>query len=219
MTKPIAYVINLDRRKDRWQRTQQLWSPFFELVRCSAVDLPDGARGCKLSHCQYAAGALARDTIAIILEDDAIPTPEMGALGMAYIAEAHWHNNGTVNDWDAINLSPLLDLSAIGLPRAELFLTESPLFLRCSYSHSTNMVLYNHRSLPILRDSLTSQLPVDMFLTRNCSSQWTPRRLLATQSFEDSDIRKPFKDQHSWYAKSAEMLEAYETAPIPHPSS
>lgn len=216
MTKPIAYVINLERRPDRWQRTQELWSPFFELVRCPAVDLPDGARGCKLSHAQYAAGALAKDEMAIIMEDDSVPTSAFAEIGLQCITEARKH----IYQWDAINLSPLLDLSAIGLPRAELFPTTSPLFLRCNYSHSTNAVLYNHSTLHILQASLTSRLPIDMFLARNCNSQWTPMRLLATQSFDDSDIRQAFAGQKTWYAKSAAMLNDYETTtPMAHPTS
>lgn len=199
--KPTAYVINLDRRKDRWQRTQELWSEFFELVRCPAVDLPDGARGCKLSHVQYAASALAKDAMAIILEDDAIPADAFKDIGLECICQARRH----VDDYDAINLSPLLDLSDIRLPRAELNPSDSPLFLRTTYSHSTNFVIYNHRTLPILRDSLTSQLPIDMYLGVH-AFQWVPIRLLATQSFDDSDIRKPFPNQHAFYDLSAEML-------------
>lgn len=209
--KPVAYVINLDRRPDRWQRTQDLWSPYFDLVRCPAVDLPDGARGCKLSHCQYAAGALTKDAMAIILEDDSVPTPEMATLGMECIDQARRH----LFQWDTANLSPLLDLSGIGVASgaafspAHLFPTESPLFLRASYSHSTNFVLYNHSTLRLLQESLTSRLPIDMYLGRNCQSQWVPIRLLATQSFEDSDIRKPFDGQREWYAKSAAMLNCH----------
>lgn len=206
--KPLAYVINLDRRQDRWQRTHGLWSPFFRLVRVPAIDMPnDGARGCKMSHVQYADRALAVDTMAIILEDDCIPTSNMSAIGMECIAEARKH----INDYDSINLSPLLDLSAIGLPCAHLSPSESPLFLRCTYSHSTNFVIYNHRSLPILRDSLLNHVPIDMYLGRECQSQWTPIRLLCTQSFEDSDIRAPFDFQKSAYAKSAEMLNQFPT--------
>lgn len=212
--KPVAHVINLDRRPDRWQRTQDLWSPFFRLVRVPAIDMPnDGARGCKMSHVQYADRALAVDTMAIILEDDCIPTSNMSAIGMECIAEARKH----LCEWDCANLSPLLDLSGIGVASgltfspAHLFRTESPLFLRCSYSHSTNFVLYNHRTLPILQASLASRLPIDMYLARECQSQWTPVRLLATQSFEDSDIRKPFPEQAKWYARSAEMLNQFPT--------
>lgn len=200
--KPTAYVLNLDRRPDRWQRTQELWFPYFDLVRCSAVDLPDGARGCKLSHCQYAAGALAKDAMAIVLEDDAVPTRGCSEIGLKCIEEARTH----LSDWDFIMGGAFLDLSPIRMPKAELTATDSPLFLRSSYGHNTHFMLYNHRSLPILQASLSSPLPVDIFIGRNAHDLWVPKELLARQDFSPSDIRVPFPNQHKLYDLSEQML-------------
>lgn len=201
--KPVAHVINLTRRLDRWQRTQFLWSQFFNLVRVPATDTPNnGAVGCKLSHCAIAAKILENEPMVIVLEDDAIPTTFMDSTGLQCIDQARRH----VNDWDFVMGGAFLDLSPIRMPKAELTQTESPLFLKSSYGHNTHWMLYNHRSLPILEASLSSNLPVDVYIGRNAESLWVPKELLARQDFSQSDIRTPFENQHKLYDLSELIL-------------
>lgn len=204
--KQTAYVINLDRRPDRWLRTQALWSPWLDLIRVPAVDMPgNGALGCKLSHCQLAESLLSNADMVLILEDDSTPLPAFKKIGLACIEEAQAH----VNDWDWINGGAFTDLSKIGLPRAELSPSPSRLFVCASYAHNTHFCLYNRRTLPILKASLDSPVPVDMFLAREATEKWIPFRLLATQTDSESDIRRPFPDQHLWYDDTERMLEQF----------
>lgn len=204
MIRPVAHVINLDRRPDRWLDCQQAWSPFFDLVRFPAVDDAKGARGCKLSHVRLAEHVLADHAFLLVLEDDATPTPAFARLGLDCLAQAQQH----LFDWDCCLLGAFLDLSPIRLKRATLTPTDSPLFLKSDYGHNTHAVLYNHRSLPLLQASLTSPLPVDMWIGSNAHDLWVPVRTLARQSFSQSDIREPFPNQHKLYDLSDERLAA-----------
>lgn len=207
MSKPIAHVINLARRPERWQRTQELWSPWLELVRFPAIDVPDnGALGCKKSHYQLASTLLTElqaEEIAVILEDDNLPSEWMWKIGSRCIEEAKQH----VAEWDFVNCSPLLDLTPIHMPCATLSPTVSPLFLRASYAHQTNFMIYNRRSLPLLKASLNSNLPIDMWIARHAECLWVPVRLLSTQDDSASDIRAPFPGQSTWYDLTRKQLE------------
>src|SRR5688572_2148319 len=100
--KPTAYVINLDRRPDRWARMQELWSPWFNLRKVSAVDLPgNGAGGCKMSHYMVAATFVQRnEPIIVVLEDDAVPTMAFETGAMLYLGEAAVF----VDQWRIANL-------------------------------------------------------------------------------------------------------------------
>lgn len=201
-----AYVINLDRRTDRWERAQQLWSPFFNLVRVSAVETTgNGARGCKESHVMIADKYLRDSEMIIVLEDDSVPSPAFEVYGARIIDEAIKH----LLSWDYINLGPFIDLSVIGMPCAVLSKTDSSLFLRTDYSHNTHFVLYNQRSLPILNQSLHSPLPVDMFLGKHAASQWVPLKVMAVQDRSPSDIRKPFEGQWEWFTLSEQLIERF----------
>jgi len=206
--KPVAYVLNLDRRPDRWEACQRLWEPWFDLVRISAIDLPGNpAGGCKLSHRMVAIQMLEKEPTVLILEDDSEPTPWFEKIGMECIEEA----KGCAYKFDYVNCGPYLDLTAIGCGRAALLETTSRRFLRTNLSHQTHMVIYNHESLRLIEKSLKSILPLDMFLGRYAKCQLVPIRLLATQSDSPSDIPKPLVDPKALYALSEKMLE--EAAP------
>lgn len=203
----VAYVINLDRRKDRWSNMNRLWSVYFDLVRVPAVTAfadrkPDGAIGCKLSHLMLAEKHLREHDSVLVLEDDAEPTKWFEMVGLGYIHDAKRFEN----EWDYVNFGPFLDLSPLKMPTAVLSECPSKMFYRASYTHNTHMVMYNQKSLRVLRQSARSALPVDMFLGSRCRDQWVPIHVLAKQYESESDIRKPHKDQHLWYDRSEEML-------------
>lgn len=202
-----AYVINLDRRKDRWSHINQLWSAYFDLVRVPAVTAfegshPNGAMGCKLSHIMLAEKRLKEHDTVLVLEDDAEPTKHFEMIGVSCIFEARRF----AGEWDYVNFGPFLDLTPLKLPKATLSKSPSDFFYKASYTHNTHMVMYNQKSLRILRQSVRSTLPVDMFLSLHCREQWVPIHLLARQYDSVSDIRKPHADQHTWYDRSEEML-------------
>ena len=201
--KPTAYVINLDHRVARWEKMQKLWSPFFELVGIPGVYLPgNGAAGCKMSHQMVASHFLEKEEPIIVIEDDSEPDPAFAVTWpSAFIEAKHF-----IRSWDYINCSPWLDLSSINLPRARLSVTEAHLFLKSSYSHNTNFVLYNRRSLHLLNDAMHSPLPLDMFLGCYAKNQWVPIRLLARQDDSPGDIAKPIVDAKQLYALSEQMI-------------
>lgn len=67
------YVINLDKRSDRWEKINHIFKNF-NLVRVSAVEHNEGYIGCFMSHqkCLRYAKEHNMDYI-IVLEDDCIP--------------------------------------------------------------------------------------------------------------------------------------------------
>jgi glycosyl transferase family 25 len=111
-----AYIINLDRAKDRWSFVEQAFAHTqFELCRISAVDgkaLPQphpdypeelyhrfhgrptspGATGCYLSHLKALEAFLATsDEHALVAEDDVLLGPDFeSALGEAMRHAKHW---------------------------------------------------------------------------------------------------------------------------------
>jgi hypothetical protein len=201
--KATAYVLNLDRREDRWIQCQRLWGQYFNLVRFPAIDIPgNGALGCKRSHNAVAEQYLRNEEFIVALEDDAEPTTDFESIGMKCIESAKRH----LRDWDLANCGPFLDLTPIGGKKAILHDCDSEMFLSASNFHQTHMMLYNRNSLPILGASIGSRLPIDMYLGRSEVRKWVPVRLLSTQSHADSDVGHEFKGQQELYRLSENML-------------
>ena len=68
------YVINLDRRTDRWTELEGEWKGVFKLTRVSAVETSPGGVGCTLSHIKVCEEAKARgDPYVLVWEDDCTP--------------------------------------------------------------------------------------------------------------------------------------------------
>lgn len=204
--KTKAFVINLEKRPDRWARCQSLWSHWFDLVRVSAVDRPDNpAMGCKLSH-QKVAIQHASEGVAIVLEDDAVPTNAWPVIGMDCIEAA----TERVDEWHLANLGPFLDVSG---HRAVLEPVSTPLWWRASFALQTHFMLYSHRSWDVLNNAVYSSLPLDVYIgqfaqthARRLSHLWVPCALLATQDNSVSDIGQSPKDQSYWYQRSEQLL-------------
>jgi len=99
-----AYVINLDKRPDRWQQIQEDWAnTSINLIRFKAVEHKFGAVGCARSH--LALVQYAKDNkmpFILVLEDDAIPTDYFSKL---------WKRTTTYignhfDEWDIFNGGP-----------------------------------------------------------------------------------------------------------------
>lgn len=200
----LAYVINLDRRPERWERMKLAWSKHFDLIRFPAIEIPgDGARGCKLSHVAVAEKYLAKHEMIPVLEDDAQPTPNFDDIGMKCIEQAYTH----LDKWDIINFGPYLDLTPIGMRRATLHPTTSHLFFHATYAHQTHFMIYNYRSSrELLGKSLTSHIPLDMWLGQNATAMWVPIKLLATQADGPSDVQNKEFDKKLLYGLTEKML-------------
>jgi len=186
---------------------QELWSPFFELVRWPAVEIPGkgkGAEGCKRSHVTLAEQELRinTDRMVIVLEDDAVPTRKFKEMGLEVLAEARRR----IDEWDYINCGPCLDPQFTGRQRIRISPAASPLFLWVDFSYRTHFVLYNRRSLPLLRAALESDTEIDLHLGHNARNQWVPRHVLAVQADGVSDIHKTPKESGSGYLTTEQML-------------
>lgn len=201
--KTTAYVINLDRRPDRWARMQELWSEWFELVRWSAVDMPGkGAEGCKRSHVTLAESVLATEDMVIVLEDDAIPTKRFKEFGTLLLEEAQEH----LEAWDYINCGPCLDPKFTGRTFTRISPARSGGFFWVDFSYRTHFVLYNRRSLPLLLATLDSETELDLHLGHNARNQWVPRHVLAVQAEGVSDIHKSPRELGEGYLTTENML-------------
>lgn len=204
--KPTAYVINLDRRTDRWIQAQRLWSTWFDLVRVPAI--VGGAMGCTMSHAYTVEQYGGRYELTIVLEDDAVPTDWFEKIGMRCLAGAYQY----IDCWAVCNGGPFTDLgrdsSTVQMPRAKLTPTSSPYWSCSDFTLQTHFMLYNLRSRELLREALTQSLPLDVFLGRQ-AGQWVPIRLLATQAEGPSDIGQSPKNQSHYYGLSERLLEQH----------
>lgn len=77
--KDTGFVINLDKRKDRWEDIQKNFKPYpFFLQRFSAISHTRGWIGCGLSHMRIVQMAKeANMPYVLLLEDDCYPTYHM----------------------------------------------------------------------------------------------------------------------------------------------
>lgn len=95
--KDTGFVINLDKRKDRWEQIQENFKeyPFF-LQRFSAIKHHRGWIGCGLSHMRIVQMAKeANMPYVLLIEDDCHPTKHMAHWGII----KHWlHTNK--DKWD-----------------------------------------------------------------------------------------------------------------------
>jgi len=78
-----AYVINLDKRSDRWEQFQRDWNSITDIkpIRFSAIQHRNGGVGCTRSH--LALVQYAKDNnmpCILVLEDDAVPTEQFKTL-------------------------------------------------------------------------------------------------------------------------------------------
>jgi len=204
----LAFAINLDRRPDRLTALRSAWEDHFSIVRVRAVDAPkQPAMGCKMSHLLALKDALSSGPCAVVLEDDAAPTPAFTEIGRQCIDDALKHES----EWDYVNLGPYLDIQLPNYRRtAKMSPTCSRFFLQADYSHQTHFVIYNQRSVRLLEQAIDSNLPLDVFLGINAVNQWVPIRLLATQIEGVSDISGPEHNAKQWYDRSEALLSGHQ---------
>jgi hypothetical protein len=197
-----ALVINLAARPDRWAQVVADWAGTgVALSRRDAVaDAAQPALGCMLSHIaalEELAAAPSRDAV-LVLEDDAVPTPDWHAHA-APVLDAALALPPTV-PWRLLNLGP--NLRVLGSqPLAPL--PESPLLLWTPAAFTTHAVLYHRRALallPALRAAASvaaatgrPPTPIDVLLCKagaERSRMLVPHRALVTQRPGYSDIER-----------------------------
>jgi hypothetical protein len=104
----VAYVINLDRRPDRWRKMCELWGDKLLLERVSGIVLPEDGRiqhhraadGLGQNHMKLYREAVARgDKTILIMEDDAVPEP---GWHKRWLEHKEWLDNN-LDKWDIYN--------------------------------------------------------------------------------------------------------------------
>ena len=108
MERSTAYVINLDKRPDRWRKMNEEWSVWLDLERVSGIVIPDGvtphshtaAEGLGLTHMKLLQEASERgEKTILILEDDAVPEPQWYERWV----EIKKYLDSHLDDWDVFN--------------------------------------------------------------------------------------------------------------------
>ena len=98
-----AYVINLDKRPDRWQKMQEDWKDF-NLIRVSAVEDNIGFVGCAKSHLSLVKYAKDNNMpYILVLEDDATPTKHFKTYWKRCLNYLDDHSD----EWDIFNGGPV----------------------------------------------------------------------------------------------------------------
>ena len=101
-----AYVINLDKRPDRWQQFQEDWKDTpINLIRFKAVEHKFGGVGCTRSHLALIQHAKDNNMpYVLVLEDDAIPTEQFTKLWKRCLTYIENH----FDEWDVFNGGPTI---------------------------------------------------------------------------------------------------------------
>ena len=99
--KSLAYVINLDKRQDRWKEIQEKFNgSSIKLERISAVEHSDGHIGCGLSHLKIIQMAKDRGLPSVLVfEDDNIPTDNFDTR---WKTTKQWLD-GNMDKWEIFN--------------------------------------------------------------------------------------------------------------------
>jgi len=101
-----AYVINLDKRPDRWQQFQEDWKDTgLNFIRMSAIEHKSGGVGCTRSHLALIQHAKDNNMpYILVLEDDALPTANFKTYwkrSLNYLDNHH-------SEWNVFNGGPLV---------------------------------------------------------------------------------------------------------------
>jgi hypothetical protein len=206
--KPVAWIVNLDRRTDRWSAMVEKWSDTFELKRVPAVD--GAARRlspelcCKLSHFLLF-DELKKTPAEIrwfpVLEDDVFKTEQWTTM-WPQICE--FLNSRREQDWDFISLDPFLHFDAHGArPYGHGF-------VEINKFRNTGFILYSRRFIEKF-ERKTEPITGAIDMTFTHSPRWrklTPSRLCVRQEPDTlSDINgRVNSHRQGFWDKTEEIL-------------
>jgi hypothetical protein len=186
---PIAWVLNLDKRPDRWVAMCEKWCDTFTLGRISAVDAKN--RNLKPELCCKATHFLLLEELKKtpetilwfpILEDDVFKTDNWDKM---WPQIQTFLNSNDAQDWDYISFDPFLHFDAHGAR------SYGHGFVEIDKFRNTGMIIYSRRFIESFdyRKEETSGA-IDMTFTH--SPKWrklTPNLLCVRQEPESiSDI-------------------------------
>jgi glycosyl transferase family 25 len=160
-----AYVINLDKRTDRWEQLQKDWAdyPEINLIRVSGIEHTKGFIGCARSHLKVV--QYAKDNkmpFILVMEDDAKPTRDFKKLWKRCLRYIDNHQD----EWDIFNGGT----SIVSLSRGTAEKLTSIMF-KTSHAYGLHFVIYSEKCYDKIlswEDSpgiLEERPPIDVFYT------------------------------------------------------
>jgi len=203
-----AYVINLDKRSDRWEQLQKDWAdyPEINLIRVSAVEYNPGKVGCARSHLKLVKHAKDHKMpYILVMEDDAIPTQHFKKLWKRCLTYLNNHQD----EWDIFNGGSTLVSLKKGNPKK---LTK--ILVRTDFSFGAHFVIYNEKcydkilSWEKLDTILKDRPPIDVFYSNEFLGLLTfsVAPFIAIQRSGKSDIRNRVMDYDSYFKFTEEKL-------------
>jgi hypothetical protein len=195
----IAYVINLDKRTDRWRSMNENWSDHFDLIRVSGIVLDNDERpqhiraadGLGQTNMMLIREAVERgDKTLLIMEDDAFPEPNW----FNHWKEIKEYLDNHLDDWEVFNggahqLKKCFDI--IKLDRSALLNSD-----RCCASH---FIYLNLRSANKFLNWENNKCDWDMWLCCTGFDLYCSYPILAKQADGHSDIINEERDWDKTY--------------------
>lgn len=190
-----AYVLNLDRREDRWLHMQREWGSTFALRRFSATDASANGRASKraisaaikdthlraLSSIQEEARH-TEDPFFVVLEDDLVRTPQFDTM---WCKVTEFLRSGqALEPWDMMTLDPILLLDAHNVRPSN-----HEYMLRVDAFRSMGFMIYSRPFLMNFDPSKEkNHFALDMTVTHSRQyAKLTPSKLCARQTELASD--------------------------------
>ncbi len=137
--KLVVKLINLDKRKDKWENVKNLWSEHFKLERVSAITHPrDPVCGLALTHISLMREFLMNkeQDYLLIMEDDAHPTPDFNVTFFKGVLDHAMR----IPFWHVINFGPWFSRQPI-VQQVDEYL------VAIDYFHTTHFMGYHRRVL------------------------------------------------------------------------
>jgi glycosyl transferase, family 25 len=203
-----AYVINLDRRPDRWEQLQKDWVdyPELNLIRVSGVEYDPGRVGCARSHLKLV--KYAKDhkmPYILVLEDDARPTQHFKKLWKRCLTYLDNHQD----EWDIFNGGT--SMVSLSKGTAEKL---TKIMFKSDWAYGLQFVIYNEKcydkilTWEDIPGKLEDRPPIDVFYTNIFINLITYAvfPFIAVQRQGNSDILNVYTDYSGSYKHTAAKL-------------
>ncbi len=199
-----VYVINLNKRTDRWENIQKNFSdPYFNLIRVEAVEHKKGWVGCFMSHKKCLEIAKEKNLPYIfVIEDDCIPfEPSNFIVRLKKIVNyLETHDDWNIMIGSTASTKPSFYDKIIPFDENDYFVEFNSAFM-------THMVFYNKNIYDFfLNEEITS--PIDQFWHRKIKAL-IPVPFIAKQYPNFSDIIKKNKSDELRTQQTNSLLRIY----------
>ena len=180
-----AFVVNLNRRTDRWSQAERELSPHFQIERVPAIEMSPGWKG--LNATMSALFATAEDDI-LVFEDDATFT-------------------GTIEQYQACisNLPENWDMMHLGANVKGRVERVAPNLVRHYGAWTTHAVLYSYQFCQKMRN-LTMDTVIDEYFRTQIhplGNSYITDPFMSIQRPSVSDLENTFKDYKDVFKDSA----------------